>query len=182
LYIKVGTGSYVAADVQGNTFGGNLEADFRTGSFLSAGETFTSVDNTGAGTRDFIYLDDTAQLDVRFLNNTGNQIDASARGDAQDTFDPALHGPTYSADLGATYTLTDPLKEQFFGSIGVQRRRADLFQVENGVNLNDPNNLFRSLGVTQNIHDNFSRGGLNYNVRAAADVFFPNDGFAPFLP
>ncbi|MEZ6033072.1 MAG: hypothetical protein R3C17_08280 [Planctomycetaceae bacterium] len=69
LFIKVGTGSYVAADIQNNVFGGNLEEDFRTASFLSAGNTFDSVDNTGDGTRDFIYLDDTAQLDVRFQNN-----------------------------------------------------------------------------------------------------------------
>ncbi len=174
LFIKVGTGSYVAADIQDNVFGGNLEEDFRTASFLSAGQTFDSVDNTGDGTRDFVYLDDTAQLDVRFQNNSGNQIDADARGD--------IEIPTDNLALGATYSNADPLKTQFFGNIGVLRRRADLFQVENGPNLNDPNNIFESFGITQNINDNFSRSGTNYNVRAAADPLFPNIGFAPFLP
>jgi len=174
LFIKVGTGSYVAADIQNNAFGGNLEEDFRTASFLSAGQTFDSVDNTGDGTRDFIYLDDTAQLDVRFQNNLGNQIDAFARGD--------IEIPTDNLGLGATYTNADPLKTQFFGNINVLRRRADLFQVENGPNLNDPNNVFQNFGITQDINDNFSRSGTNYNVRAAADPLFPNIGFAPFLP
>ena len=174
LFIKVGTGSYVAGDIQNNVFGGNLEEDFRTASFLSAGQTFDSVDNTGDGTRDFVYLDDTAQLDVRFQNNSGNQIDANARGDNEILTD--------NLGLGATYSNPDPLKEQFFGPISVLRRRADLFQVDNGPGLNDPNNIFQSLGVTQNINNNFSRAGTNYNVRAAADPLFPNIGFAPFLP
>ena len=169
LFINVGTGSYVAADVQNNTFGGNLEADFRTASFLSAGNTFDSVDNTGDLTFDFVYLDDTAQFDLRFQTNTGNQIDADARGD---DFTPQ----------GAMYTNSDPLKTQFFGTIGVQNRRADLFQVENGLNLNDPNNTFINFGITQDIVNDFDRGGNNYNIRAAADPLFPNIGFAPFLP
>ena len=174
LFIKVGTGSYVAGDIQNNVFGGNLEEDFRTASFLSAGQTLDSFDNTGDGTRDVVYLDDTAQLDVRFQNNSGNQIDANARGDNEILTD--------NLGLGATYSNPDPLKEQFFGPISVLRRRADLFQVDNGPGLNDPNNIFQSLGVTQNINNNFSRAGTNYNVRAAADPLFPNIGFAPFLP
>jgi hypothetical protein len=174
LFIKVGTGAYVAADIQDNVFGGNLEEDFRTASFLSAGQTFDSVDNTGDGTRDFVYLDDTAQLDVRFQNNSGNQIDANARGD--------IEIPTDNQGLGATYTNGDPLKTQFFGNINVLRRRADLFQVDNGPSLNDPNNIFQNFGITQDINDDFSRGGTNYNVRLAADPLFPNIGFAPPLP
>lgn len=171
LLIKVGTGSYVAADVQNNTFGGNLEEDFRTSSFLSAVNTFDSVDNTGDGTRDFVYLDDTAQLDVRFNNNSGNQIDAFSGGDAE----------IAAEALGATYTNADPLKTQFFGGINVLRRQADLFQVENGPNLN-ATNPFVNFGIVQNVNDNFSRLGTNYNVRGAADPLFPNIGFAPFLP
>jgi hypothetical protein len=175
LLIKVGTGSYVAADIQNNVFGGNLEEDFRTASFVSAGQTFTSVDNTGNGTFDFIYLDDTAQLDVRFQNNSGNLIDAFSRGDSE----------ILAEDGGALYTNFDQLKDDGFfpgGNVDVLRRRTDLFQVDNGPGLNDPNNLFQSLGITQDINNNFSRGGGNYNVRNAADPLFPNIGFPPFLP
>ncbi|MFN9976490.1 MAG: hypothetical protein ACK58T_41980, partial [Phycisphaerae bacterium] len=154
-----------------NIFGGNLEEDFRTSSFLSAGNTFDSVNNTGDGTRDFVYLDDTAQLDVRFVNNSGNQIDAFSGGDTE------IAGEV----LGATYTNADPLKTQFFGGVDVLRRQADLFQVENGPNLN-ATNPFVNFGIVQNINDNFSRLGTNYNVRGAADPLFPNIGFAPFLP
>ncbi len=158
--IDVGTGSYVAADIQGNVMGGNLEEDFVTSSFLSAGNTSNSFDVTGDLTFDVVFLDDTAQLDVRFQNNSGNQI-----------------APT---DVGAIYTNADPLKQQFFGAIGVVNRDASLFQVDNGPNLNNPNNSFLNFGITQDIQNAFNTG--NYNIRGAADPLFPNIGFAPFLP
>lgn len=160
IRIDVGTGAYVAADIRNNAMGGNLQEDLVTSSFLSAGNTFDSVDDSGDGTFDFIYLDDTAQLDMRFLNNSGNQIAPS--------------------DFGALYTNADPLKTQFFGNIGVTQRDAGLFQVDNGPNLNNPNNVFTNFGVTQDIQAAFTTG--NYNIRAAADPAFPNIGFAPFLP
>ncbi len=160
IRIDVGTGAYVAADIQNNAFGGNLQEDLVTSSFLSAGNTFDSVDDAGDLTFDYIYLDDTAQLDMRFLNNTGNEI--------------------APRDFGAVYTNADPLKSQFFGNIGVTLRDAALFQVDNGPNLNNPNNVFDNFGATQDIQAAFTNG--NYNIRAAADPAFPNIGFAPFLP
>jgi hypothetical protein len=158
--IDVGTGSYVAADVRNNTFGGNLEADFATSSFLSAGNTFDSSDESGVDTFDFVYLDDVAQMDLRFQTNSGNQI-------APD-------------DFGAVYTNLDPLKEQWFGTIDVVQRDASFFQVDNGPNLNSPNNQFFTFGITQNIQNAFNVGG--YNIRGAADPLWPNPGFTPFLP
>lgn len=158
--IDVGTGAYVAADVQNNTFGGNLEADFATSSFLSAGNTFDSSDESGVDTFDFVYLDDIAQMDLRFQTNTGNQIAPS--------------------DFGAVYTNLDPLKEQWFGTLGVVQRDASFFQVDNGPNLNSPNNRFFTFGITQNIQNAFNVGG--YNIRGAADPLWPNPGFTPFLP
>lgn len=160
IRIDVGTGAYVAADIRNNAFGGNLQEDLVTSSFLSAGNTFDSVDDSGDLTFDYVYLDDTAQLDMRFLNNSGNQVAPS--------------------DFGAIYTNADPLKQQFFGAIGVTLRDAALFQVDNGPNLNNPNNVFSNFGVTQDIQAEFTTG--NYNIRAAADPAFPNLGFAPFLP
>ena len=160
MRIEVGTGSYVAVDIRDNAFGGNLEEDLVTSSFLSAGNTFDSNDTSGDLTFDYIYLDDTAQLDMRFLNNSGNQIAPS--------------------DFGAVYTNADGPKSQFFGPIGVQNRDASLFQVDNGPNLNNPNNVFTSFGVTQDIQAAFTNG--SYNLRGAADPMFPNIGFAPYLP
>ncbi len=160
LRIEVGTGAYVAADIQGNAFGGNLEEDVVTSSFLSAGNTFDSVDTNGNNTFDYVYLDDTAQMDMRFQNNSGNQIAPS--------------------DVGAIYTNADPLKQQFFGAIGVVNRDASFFQVDNGPNLNNPVNTFINFGITQDIQNAFTTG--NYNLRGAADPAWPNIGFAPFLP
>jgi hypothetical protein len=150
----------VAADIQDNAYGGNLDADVRTDSFLSFGNTFNSLDNAGDGTFDVVFWDDTAQLDMRFQNNSGNQIDASS--------------------FGATYSNPDALKALVLGGFGVQFRDAGLFQVDNGPNLNNPNNSFVNFGITQGIQNAFTNGG--YNLRAAADPAFPNIGFAPFLP
>ena len=160
IHISVGTGAYVAADIQNNAFGGNLNEDLVTSSFLSAGNTFDSVNDSGDLTFDYVYLDDTAQLDMRFLDNTGNRVAPS--------------------DFGAIYTNADPLKSQFFGNIGVTLRDAALFQVDNGPLLNNPNNVFTSQGGNQDIQAAFTNG--NYNIRAAGDPAFPNLGFAPFLP
>lgn len=161
ISLNVGTGAYLAADIQNNAIGGNLDEDMVTSSFLSFGNTFDSEDSTTINTDfDFVYLDDTAQLDMRFQNNSGIQINPS--------------------DVGAIYTNADPLKTQFFGPVGVTQRDASLFQVDNGPNLNNPNNTFINFGVTQDIQAAFTNG--NYNIRGAADPLFPNIGFAPFLP
>ena len=160
VYLRVGTGSYLAADMQDNAWGGNLEADVRTDSFLSFGNTFNSLDNAGDGTFDVVFWDDSAQLDMRFQNNSGNQIDTSS--------------------FGATYSNPDALKAIVLGGLGVQFRDAGMFQVDNGPALNNPNNSFINFGVTQDIQNEFTTGG--YNLRAAADPLFPNIGFAPFLP
>ena len=160
LILRVGTSAYLAATVNNNTFGGNLEEDVRTESFLSFGNTFGSIDNAGDGEFDVIYWDDTAQLDMTFQNNTGNQI-------------------LLSSD-GATYTDADFLKSITLGAFGVTDRNAAFFQVDDGGNLDNPNNTFINFGATQDIDGAFINGG--FNLRAAADGAFPNIGFAPFLP
>ena len=160
IRLEVGTSSYVAADIRNNTLGGNLEADLATASFLSAGNTFDSANTSGVNTFDYIYLDDIAQLDLRFQNNTGNQIAPS--------------------DLGAVYTNRDLLKESVLGIIGVVNRDASFFQVDNGPNLNSPNNTFINFGATQDVQNAFTNG--NFNLRSIGDPAWPNPGFTPFLP
>lgn len=159
LVLQVGTSAYLAADVRNNAFGGNLEEDVRTESFLSAGNTLDSIDTMGMGTFDTVFWDDTAQLDMRFTGNAGNQIAISS--------------------TGATYTNADPLKDVVLGA-GVTSRLASFFQIDDGPNLDNPNNAFINFGITQDIDGTFATGG--FNVRAGADAMFPNIGFAPFLP
>lgn len=160
LVLSIGTGAYAAADVRNNVFGGNLEEDVRTESFLSLGNTFASVDDAGATNFDAIYHDDSAQLDMRFLGNEGNQISISSDG--------------------AAYNNTDTLKSIVLGPIGVLDRDAAFFQIDDGGNLDNPNNTFINFGITQDIDGAFATGG--FNLRGAADPGFPNIGFAPFLP
>lgn len=165
LLLSVGTGSYLAADVRRNVFGGNLEEDVRTESFLSFGNTYNSVDDAGDLTFDAIYHDDSAQLDLRFINNSGNQIALSSDG--------------------ATYRNRDGLKEIALGFTptnlaGVTDRDAAFFQVDDGLNLDNPNNVFINFGITQDIDGTFSAAG--FNLRGVADPLFPNIEFAPFLP
>ena len=165
LVISVGTGSYLAADVQDNDFGGNLDEDFRTESFLSFGETFASIDLNTAGSFDTVFHDDTAQLDLRFTNNTGNQVSISS--------------------TGATFTGGDALKQNALGNppnglTGITSRDAAFFQVDNGINLNAIGNDFVSFGIAQQLDTEFANGG--FNLRNVADPLFPNDLFAPFLP
>ncbi len=165
LVLQVGTGSYLAADIRNNVFGGNLEEDVRTESFLSFGNTYDSVDDSGLGTFDAIYHDDSAQLDVRFTNNRGNQI--------------------FVTDDGADYRNVDALKALHLGftatnAFGVTDRDAAFFQVDDGLNLDNPNNAFINFGSTQDIDGAFSSGG--YNLRAFADPMWPNINFAPFQP
>lgn len=154
LEIRVGTGAYVAADVRDNIFGGNLQADLYTGSFMSdvtiqadgtalATNPFDSLDNSGQGVFDVLYLEDAALLDMRFTGNTGDQINPQ-----ENTF--FLTTTTEAVDITATYSnLTDPLK-------GATLRDASVFKIDDFAGLNAPTNNFVELGATQNIQDAFS--------------------------
>lgn len=150
--IAVGTNSHVAADIRNNRFGGNLNEDLRTRSFISGPDPDPSIDDVNPN-NDTVFLDDTAQLDMRFTGNSGNQISVQAGG--------------------AVYTNNDPGK-------GGANRSVFLFQVEDGVSLNQSNGFVNSSGVTQDIRGSFNDGG--YNIRLVADPNFPNPQFPPALP
>ncbi|MBL8817962.1 MAG: right-handed parallel beta-helix repeat-containing protein [Planctomyces sp.] len=160
IVMRVGTNAYVAADIQRNEMGGNLEEDLRTESFRYSANPENFIDNTGIGTFDVVFLDDTAQFDLRFQDNTGNQI--------------------LTNSAGAAFTNGDIAKVFQPGVPNVLNRPVSFFQVDNGPNLNNPNNTFINFGITQNINGAFTTGG--YNIRGAADPLFPNIGFAPPLP
>ena len=100
LEIAVSTFAYVSADIRNNTFSGNRLDDVATSSFqASTGSggslggfnangtinaanplnTSASIDEIVTGI-DRIFLEDTAQLDMRFINNVGDQVSISSRG------------------------------------------------------------------------------------------------------
>ncbi len=126
LEVQVGTSAYVALDARDNTFGGNLEADFVSGAFLSDGETFASFDTEGEDTFDVIYLDDAAILDVRFTGNSGDQLVPGAE---------------------AVYLTGDVLKGD--------DSDASVFKIDNFFALDATNN-FVELGIPQSVIGAFS--------------------------
>lgn len=92
LEIAVSTRSYVAADIRNNLFGGNTLDDVATSSFQASTGGFNangtinptglqstpgSIDEIAPGI-DRIFLEDTAQLDMRFMHNVGDQIRISS--------------------------------------------------------------------------------------------------------
>ncbi len=132
LEIRVGTAAYVAADIQNNSITGNVEEDVFTAAFFSDIDTtggtatrintFTSMDLSGDGLYDYVYLDDTAQLDMRFVNNTGNRVNIQEDGAFLDVL---ITEPTVAQDVQATYTNSDPLK-----GAGNTNRLAGVFKID----------------------------------------------------
>ena len=80
VFLRVSTNAYLSSDVSGNTFTGNGSTDFRTESFVATDANGNPI-NTLASTQvappgaDTLFLDHTAQLDLQFSNNTGENID-----------------------------------------------------------------------------------------------------------
>lgn len=171
VLIRVANNSYVAADVEGNTFGGNAGSDFRTDAFITTDDAGNqilpalSVDNTNAsGLPDMLVLDDSAQFDLRFNRNING--DSGVSVDLSQAFyvDPSALGD-------------DPLKVD-------GQRLVHLFQVDGPeapfADLSAPNNQFTLFGSPQDVDGVFNFGG--YNLRANPDPNFPNILFPPFLP
>ena len=175
--IRVGTNTYLSADIggaagsgNGNTFSGNSLADVRFESFI-AFDPNTGVFSqpaqsipAGAPTADQIFLDDTAQMDLRFNNNTGSEVSAPFN---------------FFPGEAAIYSVSD-----IQGGKGVGPRAVQVFQVDDGFNLNATNNW-----GAQSLPAVFSGG--NMHLRTIADPAFPNLAFPvnfdtnpgnPFLP
>jgi hypothetical protein len=189
VYIRVSTDSYLAADIggqagsgNGNVFAGNAGADVKFGSFVAYNRGDASRtpiqppqsipgDDTN-GVLDQIWLDDTAQIDLRFNNNTGRKLDSPFQ---------TVIGGTGSAGLtAAAYDNPDPNK-------GGIPRYTQLFQLDDGTNVDANNpNWSQFPGLLQQ----FQFG--NWHIRnTGPDPLFPNSDFPfnwlespgdPFLP
>lgn len=168
VFINVGTNSYVAADVQSNVFGGNVLSDFHTDSFVSAGNPNNAVNNSGVGTYDFVTLDDSAQLDLRFALNTGDHINVDAIGALYTNNDPGKQNGLNGNENGPAFTR----------GFSATNRRADIFRIDNAPGLNYPNNDFRQFGVQQDIRFGAEGFGPNGFIMVGfEDPLFPSYGF-----
>lgn len=171
MYIRVSTNSYLSADIggaagsgNGNTFSGNALADVRFESF-----TATEVDGitpmvpnvstaAAAPTPDQLFFDDTAQLNLRFNNNTGRQLASN--------YIIVGAGATVG-QRGAAYNSNG---SPFIGGTNILRT-TQMFQVDDGFNL-DVTNTFTGTNLT----NEFSGDG-GWHLVPVADPMFPNLDF-----
>ncbi len=195
LYIRVSTNSYVSADIggavgsgNGNYFSGNVGADVKLSSFIATDANGNEIqpdpaqsqpgdDTADPPVPDHILLDDTAQLDLRFNNNTGRNLDT--------LFVVRTGGDVGTAGRdSAIYDLEDPRK-------GGGRRAVQMFQLDNGANVDANNNwaVGNGNGTAQTLQQIFSNNGNFY--LAPLDANFPDSAFPynytekpanPFLP
>jgi hypothetical protein len=193
IYTRVSTDSYLALDLggaagagTGNTFYGNTLADFHIESFIQYQERPDQPAIQGVPMRvfenppasqpsapppaDLIFLDHTAQLDLRFNNNTGSKVSA-----------PFAFGPENAAiyDVLAMQDGAAPSGK------GLGARFVQIFEVDDGLNLNANNNW-----NAQNLSVEFNNGNIHLR-QPPPDPLFPNPLFPlnwfnnpgnPFLP
>lgn len=203
VFIRVGTEAYLAADVERNTMTGNVANDFHVESFVQYNPTTLvsqqpnpSVGKNAPPAINSVFLDKTAQMDLRFIGNIGNTINIQSplvnTNVVNGTF-IALQGNSTpnGAFVGANNaTNSDPLKDNFgaFGFANPSPRMVQLFQVDDGANLN-ANNIFTQNGTTQDLQLEFYRA--DWHLRTVKDPLFPNPLFPqdylispgnPFLP
>ena len=195
VFLNIGTNSYVAADIQGNTFGGNVLSDFHTESFVTtdangnALQPSAHVDNSGDTTSDIVYLDDTAQLDLLFAGNIGDKISPFANSSggigAKYAFD-AAKGNQINQNNGNNGLGGDRLGDASARVLG-SGRRGDIFLINLGDEGSSPN-VFTQFGVAQDIRGAFSTGlymsptyngayGTIYGVSPFNDPLYPNFDF-----
>lgn len=170
LFILVGTGSYVKADIRDNTFGGNLFDDFHTDSFVAGPETPASAYNAPTDTQTTVFLDRAARLDLRFTGNTGNSIGSvtSASHSGRTLAGQPKSGFFVTLDAQQTFPVVTQ-KPSLAGVI----RTTDEFRVEDtltpvGSVLNGTN--FFTDGDSQSPRNNFLNNGF---LRVPIGSLFP---------
>lgn len=166
MFLLVGTGSYVRADVRDNVFFGNYLDDFRTDSFVANDETPLSEYDTPADGTTRVFLDKISLLDLRFTGNTGNSVGGTnASSDS-------------NRDVGGTlvqgrYRDEDPDQDAPQVKVKFSNRRTDYFRVEDtptpvGSVLNGTNSFNAADSVAP--RNNFITGGY---VIAPIGSLFP---------
>ncbi|HEY0982193.1 beta strand repeat-containing protein, partial [Schlesneria sp.] len=204
VFIRVSTQSYLAADILNNRMTGNVANDLHVESFVQYnpqnGQTWQPLLSVRATPPDpsTVYLDYTAQMDMRLRGNIGNTVNiqdpmVNTLRDGSNVYMPLDGNSTPNgAVLGSRdASNADPFKDNNISNFGYENplpRLVQLFQIDDGNNLNVTNN-FSQNGVTQDLQNAFYNG--NFHLRAFQDPDFPNPDFPlyfgdspgnPFLP
>ncbi|WP_010585564.1 beta strand repeat-containing protein [Schlesneria paludicola] len=175
IKLRIGTGSYLAADLQGNDLRGNVGSSIRTESFIQYNQTNGAVlvqlpsVKGSLTTPSQVELDPTAQLDLRMNNNIGNTANF---------VNPMtnLSGGLLGSDSpnGAVW-IWEGLKDPFDTRPPGFPRLAQLFQIDDAFNVNSNNSFISSIsgvGVTQDLQAQLY--DANYYLRPTAAGTFPN--------
>lgn len=181
VFIRVGTNTYLSADVRNNTMSGNLANDFHVESFVS----YNPIDGStkqptgsvavtqppGPPPFDTLVLDDSAQLDLRFTGNSGTSLNIQSPFVNTIGAGSTLLGNT--TPNGAVFAA-DPLKDNFSFD-NPSPRIVQIFQVDDGANLNATNSFSIFGNGTLSVQDAFS--SASWYLRTVADPSFPNFAF-----
>lgn len=179
VFIRVSTDSYLAADIQSNNISGNVGNDLHIESFIqynpnngAAYQPPASIARA-APALDRVFYDNTAQLDLRLVGNVGNTVNIQSPlvNFGLTGVGGILQGS--STPNGAFYT-PESLKDNFSFN-NPEARMVQLFQVDNGINLNTLNS-FTQNGTTQDLNTLFIEA--DWHLRQVADPLFPNPLFA----
>ena len=187
VYIRVSSDSYLAADIRNNTISGNVANDVHIESFTQYNPV-TGVAYIPAasgpkvdGGLSRVYLDYTAQMDLRFTGNVGNSLNI------QNPLVNSFANLQGNSTPNGAFMAADPYKDRYSYD-NPRARLVQLFQVDDGGNLNSKN-LFSQNGITEDVYDSFYNA--DFHLRTVADPLFPNPLFPqdyfsnpgdPFLP
>ena len=193
VFIRVGTNSYLSADVQSNTISGNVANDLHIESFDAytpgTGVVIQPLGSqaNAAPTPDIVVLDNTAQMDLRLLNNQGNTVNIVNPGGANYAANGGLLGNT--TPNGAVYQA-EGLKDNF-SLTNPSPRITQLFQVDNSANALGTNTFIGQTSGTQNLSTIFTNSDWHKTTTSVfGSLLFPQNYLSnspqsngnPFLP
>jgi hypothetical protein len=183
IKLRVGTETYLGANISNNILTGNVGNSLYTESFVqynpvtkvSITSPFAAVHGTPAtasspGTPDIVYLDTTAQMYLNFQGNIGNAVNIT---NPLVNFATVLPGNV--SGNGAMYKYDPQMDWPNPTTPPTGRPRlAQLFEVNDGNNLNTTN-TFISNGVAQDLSNAFFQG--DFNLRPSNSLLTPDPAF-----
>lgn len=172
--LRISTGSYLSADIRGNTLSGNGGNDLRVESFVQynpltgAALVLPAAVHNQPPDASRVFMDPTAQLDLRFTNNSGNTVNI-----VDPTINPYGSLPGTASGNGAVFPW-DPQRDRFDTQPPGLARIAQLFMID-GANTLNTSNSFISGGVNQDLYNQFYNA--DFYMRPFSDPAFPTGEF-----
>lgn len=169
--LRISTGSYLAANIDGNVLAGNGGNDLRVESFVQynplTGAAFlpSLAEHNAPPDLSAVEFDPSAQLDLRFVNNSGNTVNI-----VDPTINPYGSLPGSASGNGAVFPW-DPQLDRFSTEAPGNARLTQLFMIEDANNLNTSNS-FISGGQAQNLYQQFYNA--NFYMRPIDNWFDAN--------